>query len=136
MNLMRIGHVSERLGVDQKTIRFYERKGLLKPLRNRSNYRVYSREDINTLHFILSARAYKLSIREIRMLLQLKRRKGDICTDVTDVFKERFEIITAEINHLKTIRKNIKKCLKTRVQPNCCRRRICDIVQGGALWKK
>lgn len=136
MKMIKIGDVAKRLGIDQKTIRFYERKALIKPDRSYSNYRLYSQDDVNTLHFILSARAYRLSIKEIRMLLRVKDRQGDICADVVDLFKGKVDVISEEIARLKKIRSKIQKCIGTKSRPNCCKKKICDFIQGGALWKK
>ncbi len=44
---LQIGEVAERAGVSQRTIRFYEEKGLLKaPARLESGYRLYTEEDV------------------------------------------------------------------------------------------
>jgi len=48
-----IGEVAERTGVTQRTLRFYEEKGLLKPPeRMDGGFRLYSEADINTIEFI------------------------------------------------------------------------------------
>lgn len=136
MKLMKIGSIAERLGIDQKTIRFYERKGLLRPYRNRNNYRLYSKDDVAVLHFIISARAYRLSLRDIGMLLEQKHKKGEICSDVTETFTTHLKTINEQISQLRRIRRKIKACLKKGITPECCRKNICDIVQGGRVWKK
>ncbi|MPZ99710.1 MAG: MerR family transcriptional regulator [Dehalococcoidia bacterium] len=48
-----IGEVAERTGVTQRTLRFYEEKGLLKPPeRMDGGFRLYSDADITTIEFI------------------------------------------------------------------------------------
>src|SRR5437870_9147419 len=44
---LQIGEVAERTGVTQRTLRFYEEKGLLKPpSRMEGGFRLYSEEDV------------------------------------------------------------------------------------------
>lgn len=48
-----IGEVAERTGVTQRTLRFYEEKGLLDPPeRMEGGFRLYSDEDINRVTYI------------------------------------------------------------------------------------
>jgi len=64
---MRIGEISERVGTDAPTIRFYEAEGVLpKPARTEAGYRSYTESDVERLRFIKKARALGLSLAEIR----------------------------------------------------------------------
>ena len=46
---LQIGEVAERTGVTQRTLRFYEEKGLLRPpTRMEGGFRLYSEDDVNT----------------------------------------------------------------------------------------
>src|SRR3989337_4088463 len=50
---LRIGEVAERTGVTQRTLRFYEEKGLLKPpTRMEGGFRLYSEADIQRVEQI------------------------------------------------------------------------------------
>ena len=50
---LQIGEVAERTGVTQRTLRFYEEKGLLKPpTRLEGGFRLYSEEDIRRVEQI------------------------------------------------------------------------------------
>ncbi len=50
---LQIGEVAERTGVTQRTLRFYEEKGLLKPpTRMEGGFRLYSEDDINRVEQI------------------------------------------------------------------------------------
>lgn len=49
----RIGEVAERTGLSQRTLRFYEERGLLKPpARMEGGFRLYTDEDIQRLEYI------------------------------------------------------------------------------------
>ena len=59
---MRIGEVSNIVGLDVSSIRFYERKGLINPDRGEDNkYRDYSLEDIECLKQIVLLRKLDMS---------------------------------------------------------------------------
>src|SRR5205807_8536503 len=50
---LQIGEVAERTGVTQRTLRFYEEKGLLKPpSRMDGGFRLYSEEDVKRVEKI------------------------------------------------------------------------------------
>jgi len=50
---MKINEVEKILGVPKATIRFYEKEGLLMPLRNEKAYREYSEEDVELIKKII-----------------------------------------------------------------------------------
>lgn len=51
---MQIGEVAERTGLTQRTLRFYEEKGLLDPpTRMEGGFRLYSEEDVQRIDHIL-----------------------------------------------------------------------------------
>ena len=51
---MKIGEVANETGLSISNIRFYEKKGLLRPERKEeSGYRDYTAEDVNRLKMIL-----------------------------------------------------------------------------------
>jgi DNA-binding transcriptional MerR regulator len=50
---LQIGEVAERTGVTQRTLRFYEEKGLLRPpSRMEGGFRLYSEEDVKRVNHI------------------------------------------------------------------------------------
>ena len=66
---MKIGTVSERLGLRASTIRYYEKIGLLKPQARVSGRRDFDDQALLTLQFVQIARAAGFSIEEIKALL-------------------------------------------------------------------
>lgn len=52
--VMKIGEVSETLGVSQRTLRYYEELGLVAPRRSRGGIRLYSEADIGRIREILA----------------------------------------------------------------------------------
>ena len=69
-NLMPIGEAARRSGFTVRTLRFYERRGVLKPSARRPNgYRLYGEADLQRLSFIRRAKALGLTLSSIRELV-------------------------------------------------------------------
>jgi DNA-binding transcriptional MerR regulator len=67
-NFLFIGELSRETGADPKTIRFYEREGLLSPPRH-GRFRTYLSDDVKRLKDILVMRRMGIGIAQIRSLL-------------------------------------------------------------------
>lgn len=61
--------MSERTGVSQSALRFYEAEGLLRPARSGGGQRRYPRESVRRVSFIRVAQHVGLSLAEIREAL-------------------------------------------------------------------
>ena len=71
-----IAELAERHGVTQRTIRFYEDKGLLNP-RRVGGQRVYTEFDSKRLGLILRAKAIGTKLADIKTFLELYGREGE-----------------------------------------------------------
>jgi len=69
-DLVRIGDMSRLFGVTLRALRFYEDKGLLKPVRH-GTARLYTRRDRARLKLILLGRKVGFSLREVKQMLDL-----------------------------------------------------------------
>ena len=69
-DLTRIGEMAKMFGVTLRTLRFYEDKGLLKPIRDGAT-RLYTRRDKARLKLILLGRKIGFSLREVKQMLDL-----------------------------------------------------------------
>lgn len=69
---LQIGEVAERTGVTQRTLRFYEERGLLKPpSRMDGGFRLYSEEDVQRVEQIKGLqRLLGLSLAEIKEMVE------------------------------------------------------------------
>lgn len=66
-----VGQLAELSGVSARTLRYYEKLGLLSPVRNRENgYRVYREQEVDELQQILFYREMGVGLREIRQMMQ------------------------------------------------------------------
>jgi DNA-binding transcriptional MerR regulator len=66
---VKIKEAAERLGISQRAIRFYEKKGLLAPARRESGYREFDGDDIWRLQTIVALREAGMPIADIRTAL-------------------------------------------------------------------
>jgi DNA-binding transcriptional MerR regulator len=72
-----IGHLCSLAQVDAGTVRFYERSGLLEAqTRTKSGYRLYSKNSLARVQFILRARETGYSLDQIKQILQLHDQGG------------------------------------------------------------
>ncbi|WP_320823748.1 Zn(2+)-responsive transcriptional regulator [Reinekea sp.] len=70
---MKIGELAKQSGLSTHTLRFYEKSGLLRAsTRTDSNYRVYSRGDLDTAVFIKRARAIGFGLDEVALFLSIR----------------------------------------------------------------
>lgn len=73
MNVTRltIGQVAKAVGLNPRTIRFYERCGLLKAGRTLSRYRIFDAKDLTRLRLVKQLRKLGFSIEETKRVLPL-----------------------------------------------------------------
>ena len=67
-----IGELAEKTGLDPKTIRFYERAGLLSPPRH-GRFRTYLKADVERLVNIITLRKLGVPLAKIRDILALEQ---------------------------------------------------------------
>lgn len=73
MNGLTIGDVAKRAEVNVETIRYYERRGILKePPRRPSGYREYDPETVRFIRFIKRAQEVGFTLHEIEQLIKLR----------------------------------------------------------------
>lgn len=67
--MLTIGQISGILGVSKDKLRYYEEKGILRPVQNNENsYREYDNNDINTVLLIEFYRSLDMDFRTIEKL--------------------------------------------------------------------
>src|SRR5712664_4220447 len=77
------GRLTQEVGINLETVRFYERKGLLaKPPRSTSGYRLFPADTARRLRFIKRAQELGFSLSEIRELLMLRLSPRTTSTEI------------------------------------------------------
>ncbi|MEJ6400851.1 MerR family transcriptional regulator [Nicoliella lavandulae] len=75
---MNINQVSKKLGISKDTLRYWERVGLLKPIKRDVNgYRDYSKYDINWIFYIRALRNAGMSVDSLVKFIHLYDEHSD-----------------------------------------------------------
>lgn len=75
---MRIQELERLVGIDRATIRYYEKEGLICPVRSENGYRDYSDADARELERIRLLRGLGISLETIRQIRQGSAALGDV----------------------------------------------------------
>jgi len=103
-DLRTIGQIARRARVPVSTVRYYERRGLLRPdARSEGNYRLYGDEAMHRLVFIRSAQAAGFTLGDITALLEYQDSDGAPCREVQQLITDRQAQVTQEICRLNEI---------------------------------
>src|SRR5229473_4250787 len=106
--LLQIGEIAQLLGVTPKTIRHYEKMGLLaQPERTRAGYRLYDAQDLLRLQRIRRLQALGLSLKKIRALLGETEHQHAL----RDVLQSLDKELAAQIQALEERRNKIRALL-------------------------
>ena len=128
---LQIGEVAERTGVTQRTLRFYEEKGLLKPpTRMEGGFRLYSEDDIRRveqirqlqqlLGFTLAEIKEMVEAEEVKMQLRaeyrpdaaLSQKKAQVLRAI-DVTERQYAVIRQKVDALAEMQSKLEERLAT-----------------------
>lgn len=112
--LLTIGKLADASEVNVETIRFYERKGILKQPRKLGAFRHYPDEYIARIRFIKRSQELGFTLKEAKELLDLRIRDQAKCNDVLIRTEEKINEIDQKIKDLKRMKKSLKGLA------NCC----------------
>ena len=102
---MKIGEAAKETGLTISNIRFYERKGLLAPVRqNESKYRDFSEEDIIRLKKIIVLRRAGISIEYISLLLEGKITLQETLDKQENLLQEQMEQLNGSMKLCRMMR--------------------------------
>lgn len=137
---MRIGELAGRLGLNTRTIRFYESIGVLpEPARTPSGYREYEESDLERLRFIKLAQSLGLLLDDIREILAFRDR-GDVpCPYVRQVINKQAEAIERRIRELDRLRSELRRLQRVaRRLPDepADDRCVCHILENSVLARQ
>ncbi len=102
---MRIGELGDRLGVNPKTIRYYESIGVLpQPERTASGYRVYDESDVRRITFVKAAQRLGITLDEVKEIVALRERGEPPCRYVREILAREVASIDERIDELQRLR--------------------------------
>ena len=108
MNPFTIGALARAAGVGVETVRFYERKGLLKRPSVAEGFRKYSEEDARRIRFIKRAQELGFTLRQIKGLLGLNASPRSTCADVKRQTGAKMQEVEQKIRDLRRMQRSLK----------------------------
>jgi DNA-binding transcriptional MerR regulator len=104
-----IGELAARTGMTPDALRYYERLGVIAPVRRTTGgYRVYTGETIDRLRFIKQAQLHGLTLAEIRELLQVDTRAGvGRCRRVQKLLQKKLAELDTRLTQLQDFRQSL-----------------------------
>ena len=100
---MKIGELEARSGASRHTLRYYEQIGLISPLRQTNNYRVYTEQTLHDLDFIQRAQSMGFSLGEIGEILDAQRNQLIDCAEGAKLIERKMAEIKEKIANLQSI---------------------------------
>jgi MerR family transcriptional regulator, mercuric resistance operon regulatory protein len=99
---LRIGQLAAAAGVNVETIRYYQRRGLLKePRKPLGAYRRYPADMAKRIHFIKRAQALGFTLGEIAGLMHLEA--SSCCPDTRELAAQKIALIERKLADLATM---------------------------------
>jgi DNA-binding transcriptional MerR regulator len=123
-DILRIGEVARRAGVNIQTLRYYERIGLVKPdARQDSGYRIYQDAAVQRIRFIKHAQKLGFTLKEIADLLRLRVSRTAQCEEVRRRTEARLRFVRDKVESLmnmaKVLEELIYSCKKRTLSDPC-----------------
>ncbi len=102
-----IKEVSKKLRISANSIRFYEKKGLITPLRGENGYREFTPEDLSRLQIIVLYRRMGFSIEAILEIVN-----NNVGTTILEQFSAQYNILNDHIHAMISIRETMGECIE------------------------
>lgn len=107
---MQIKELSERTGLQDKTIRFYEEVGVLPaPERLPNGYRNYGETDVERAKFVAGLRRLDFSLDDVGEILGMRDRREAPCRVVLNLIAEKADEIAQRIAELSRLEKDLRQ---------------------------
>ncbi len=129
MSQYKIGQLAREAGVATSTVRYYERRGLLRPqTRSHGNYRVYGDAQLQRLLFVRSAQAVGFTLTDIATLLRFRDGEVAPCQEVQAIITSRLDQVIEQTNNLQHMQGMLQKWLVICKEAECSGR--CGVLEG------
>ncbi len=127
---LRIGKLAGEMGLNPKTIRYYESFGLLPaPARTSAGYRQYSVSDRERLRFIAKAKAIGFTLREIRDVLARRDGGGEPCPYVGELLDQKLTAVETQLRLLTELRGELLALKAETAVTACSSTPICGPIE-------
>lgn len=118
---MQISDLAEKLNITARTIRLYEKMGLVEsPKRTDGGVRYYEKSDVKRFKFVLKLKELGLSLEEMKELAELYNREDKIPDKIMPRLLELLD------SHLSNIRQKVATLKSLETDIDAYRQRIAD----------
>lgn len=107
MEKLTISKIAEMAGVSVETVRFYQRKDLLREPKAVGAFRIYSPEDAQRIIFIKRAQDLGFTLNEVKELLELNTKSRVTCSTVKLKTEAKIKEIEDKIADLTRMKKSL-----------------------------
>jgi len=133
MTRFTIGKLARASGVGVETVRFYERKGLIRRPAAQEGYRTYSEDHALRIRFIKRAQELGFTLRQIKELLELNAAPRSTCADVKRHTDAKLQEVERKIRDLQQMKRSLRTLADAcgegrKAAANC---RILDCFESG-----
>ncbi|WP_254442071.1 MerR family transcriptional regulator [Duganella vulcania] len=113
---MQIGEIASATGLSRDTLRFYEKRGLLRARRSANGYRDYPPEAVNWLRYIKLAQTLGFTLGEIEADLPLLAEPASSAPQLRAALARKLEDIDQRIEGLHALRGELARRLAEDMQ--------------------
>lgn len=120
---MLIGELADATGTTPKTLRFYEREGLLpEPDRLANGYRSYDADAVARVRFVRRAQAAGFTLAQIGEILTIRDDGREPCSHVEQLISQRLDQIEERLVELRATRATLRALAQRsdRLEPAEC----------------
>ncbi len=108
--LFTISKLAQKAGVGVETIRFYERKGLIRqPAKGRASFREYSPNEIGRIQFIKRAQEIGFTLSEIQEIFALEQNSRVRCSELKKRVDGKLQEVETKIFDLQQMKKSLAR---------------------------
>ncbi len=108
--MLTIGRLGALADMEPKTLRYYDRVGLVRPRgRTAAGYRIYGEEAVDRLRFIRRAKALGISLADIRRILAVRDEGAAPCQHVLRLVEGNLSRLQAQIAQLERLRTDLRR---------------------------
>jgi len=111
--ILQIGQAAKATGLSIDTIRFYQKRGLVRPpARTAGGFRVFNSTDLEELQFIARAQELGFSLAEIKDLILVQQENGRGCPEVRALLRRKLAAVRGKISALRQIEIELDRALR------------------------
>ncbi len=111
--MMTIGRIAQKTGAETKTLRYYDRVGLLRPVtRTQAGYRLYNDDAVARLQFIRRAKTLGMTLADIRRILAFRDEGAVPCHHVLELVTRNIAQVESQVAQLRTLRTDLQRVVR------------------------